>query len=388
MKKKSVLKNVWEPAKYIVIPMTMLAVLGAIYYIVDQIADGGILEAIDQKFTYYNSYRVSSGNIITDTSVDWTGLKNYAIYIIVATIFVVSVIILAIFDLKKKRIERDVARRAAGYIERFVISEEPFPADIPDAYGEFFAKLSEIKNKEQVREQTLLTETSRKDDLVTYLAHDLKTPLTSVIGYLTLLSDEPEMSKKMRERYTNVAVSKAKRLEELVNELFEITRYNIHQIELEKGNVNLSIMLEQIIYEFNPLLKDKKLSFVTDISENINAYVDVDKTERIIDNLIRNAIFYSYPDTEIKITLGMDASDEEGAGRIKMVFENKGRTISKDKLDRIFDQFFRVDSSRNTSTGGSGLGLAIVKQLVNAHEGTITAESENEIIRFTVILPG
>lgn len=389
MKKKSILKTVWAPAKYLIIPMIVLAIFGAVFYIVDHASDGGILEALDKKFTYYNSYKISSGNIITDRAVDWTGLKNFIMNITIAGVFIITVCVLLIEDIRRKRTERAAAKRSASYIDRFILREEPLPADIPEVYGEVFTKISEIKNKEQVREQNLLAETARKDDLVTYLAHDLKTPLTSVIGYLTLLKDEPEMSEKMRERYTDVAASKARRLEELVNELFEITRYNIHKIELDKGNVNLSVMLEQILFEFNPLLNEKKLSFATDIDADINAYVDVDKTERIIDNLIRNAIFYSYPETEIKISLGTEEADsDEGDKMIKLVVENRGKTIAKDKLERIFDQFFRVDSSRGTQTGGSGLGLAIVKQLVTAHDGSIIAESENETIRFTVLLPG
>ena len=390
MEKKSVLKTVWTPAKYLVVPIIVLGIFGILFYIVDHASHGGILEALDGRFTYYNSYKISGGNLVTDRAVDWTGLKHFIVNITIAFVFVITVIVLVIGDINRRRTERASARRAAGYIDRFVLREEPLPADIPQAYGEVFTKISEIKNKEQSREQELLTETARRDDLITYLAHDLKTPLTSVIGYLTLLKDEPQMSEEMRARYTDVAVSKARRLEALVNELFEITRYNVHQIELDKGNVNLSVMLEQIIFEFNPLLKEKKLTFATDIDEDINAYVDVDKTERIIDNLIRNAIFYSYPETEIKISLSQEEADDDNSetgGNIKLVVENHGKTIAKDKLDRIFDQFFRVDSSRSTATGGSGLGLAIVKQLVNAHDGTITAESENETIRFTVTLP-
>ena len=390
MEKKSVLKTVWTPAKYLVVPIIVLGIFGILFYIVDHASHGGILEALDGRFTYYNSYKISGGNLVTDRAVDWTGLKHFIVNITIAFVFVITVIVLVIGDINRRRTERASARRAAGYIDRFVLREEPLPADIPQAYGEVFTKISEIKNKEQSREQELLTETARRDDLITYLAHDLKTPLTSVIGYLTLLKDEPQMSEEMRMRYTDVAVSKARRLEALVNELFEITRYNVHQIELDKGNVNLSVMLEQIIFEFNPLLKEKKLTFATDIDEDINAYVDVDKTERIIDNLIRNAIFYSYPETEIKISLSQEEADDDNSetgGNIKLVVENHGKTIAKDKLDRIFDQFFRVDSSRSTATGGSGLGLAIVKQLVNAHDGTITAESENETIRFTVTLP-
>ena len=286
-----------------------------------------------------------------------------------------------IIDLKKRKTRREDAYKISGYIDRFVINDEPLPADIPAEYGEVFTKLSEIRYKEQKREQELLNETARKDDLVTYLAHDLKTPLTSVIGYLTLLKDEPGLSEELRARYTDIAVSKSERLEELISELFEITRYNIHQVELTKGNVNLSVMLEQILFEFTPLLSEKHLHFVKDIDPDIEAYVDVDKMERVIDNLIRNAVHYSYPDTDIKVELSVEGKN------ITLVVENRGKTIPEEKLERIFEQFYRVDSSRSSTTGGSGLGLAIAKQLVEAHGGCISAESENEEIRFTAKVP-
>ena len=387
MEKKKIWKTIWQTAKYLVVPMLVLAIFAVIFLIIDKASHGGILEELDRRFTYYNSYRISSGNIITDRAVNWTGLKHLVMNVTIVIVFVVTIIVLLVSDIKKRKAIKESAKCSAGYIDRFVLREEPLPADIPEAYGEVFTKISEIRNMEQTKEQDLLVETARKDDLVTYLAHDLKTPLTSVIGYLTLLKDEPNMSEEMRERYTDVAVSKSKRLEELVNELFEITRYNIRKVELDKGNVNLSVMLEQIAFEFNPLLAEKGLSFEQEIEQGVNAYVDTDKIERVIDNLIRNAIFYSYPATSIKIALTKEKPSDEEEGYIKLVVENKGKTIPKEKLERIFDQFYRLDSSRSTATGGSGLGLAIAKQLVVAHDGTIIAESENETITFTIKLP-
>ncbi len=238
-----------------------------------------------------------------------------------------------------------------------------------------------------VREQALRSAMAakeaeqRKNDLVVYLAHDLKTPLTSVIGYLTLLRDEPQISQELRAKYTGIALDKAERLETLINEFFDITRFNLTQLTLEPESVNLTRMLEQITFEFNPVLTEKSLSWNLNLTPDIRIICDPDKLERVFDNLIRNAMNYSYPDTAILVT--MEQSDSHVTVRIA----NHGKTIPPEKLDRIFEQFFRLDTSRSSSTGGTGLGLAIAKEIVELHGGTITAESANEHITFTVELP-
>lgn len=222
----------------------------------------------------------------------------------------------------------------------------------------------------------------RKNDLVVYLAHDLKTPLTSVIGYLTLLRDEPQISQELRAKYTGIALDKAERLETLINEFFDITRFNLTHLTLEPESVNFTRMLEQITFEFNPVLAEKNLRWNVHLAPNIRIICDPDKLERVFDNLLRNAINYSYPETEIFV-----AMEPSGGDHVKLRVENHGKTISPEKLDRIFEQFFRLDTSRSSSTGGAGLGLAIAKELVELHGGTITAASANEQITFIAMLP-
>lgn len=221
----------------------------------------------------------------------------------------------------------------------------------------------------------------RKNDLVVYLAHDLKTPLTSVIGYLTLLRDEPQLSPELRARYTNIALSKAERLEYLVNEFFEITRFNLTNLTLAPERVNLSRMLEQVTYEFNPLLNEKDLSWNLHLEPDVELLCDADKLERVFDNLIRNAVNYSYAGTEILVSL------ETLENEVQVRVQNRGKTIPPEKLERIFDQFFRLDSSRGSSNGGVGLGLAIAREIVELHGGTISAESAGESIVFLVRFP-
>lgn len=221
----------------------------------------------------------------------------------------------------------------------------------------------------------------RKNDLIVYLAHDLKTPLTSVIGYLTLLQEAPELPADLRARYTGIALDKAQRLEELINEFFDITRFNFTSLVLETEHVSLSRMLEQITWEFRPILAEKQLEWQLDLEPGVEMVCDPGKLERVFDNLIRNAVNYSYPGTAI--CLEMHSRGEMA----EIQLTNRGRTIPPEKLEHIFEQFYRVDSSRGSRTGGAGLGLAIAREIVERHGGTISAASQEETIRFAVQLP-
>ena len=252
---------------------------------------------------------------------------------------------------------------------------------LPDILKDVQDDMNTIREQNNRNIQFAKEAEQRKNDLIVYLAHDLKTPLTSVIGYLNLLEEEEDLSDKLREKYTGIALSKAERLEELINEFFDITRFNLTTMALDKERIHLSRMLEQIASEFLPIMDEKNLTWDMHIDKDIYFVGDADKLERVVDNLIRNAMNYSYPGTPIYLALSH--SEKE----IILVVSNKGKTIAKEKLEHIFEQFFRLDSSRGTKTGGAGLGLAIAKEIVELHQGCITAKSENESITFQINLP-
>lgn len=267
----------------------------------------------------------------------------------------------------------DAAKRLASP------SEEEIKLD--RALYEMQYELNTVREK-ALRSAELAREAEkRKNDLIVYLAHDLKTPLTSVIGYLTLLNDEPEISPETRARYTGIALEKAERLEQLINEFFDITRFSLTTLTLEPERINFSLMLEQTVSEFYPVFAEKNLTCKAEIQPDTELLCDPDKLERVFDNLFRNAVNYSYPNSEIKLSMTADN------GEVTVVVSNRGKTVPKEKLDRIFEQFFRLDSSRSSGTGGAGLGLAISKEIVDLHGGKIFAKSENESIIFTVVLP-
>lgn len=278
-------------------------------------------------------------------------------------------------------------RKTLGYVDTIVEASNVLvePGDnlihLPDELKQVEDQMNQIK-QEAIRNARIAKESEqRKNDLIVYLAHDLKTPLTSVIGYLTLLRDELQISEELREKYLSISLDKAERLEDLINEFFEITRFNLSNLTLELSRTNLSRMLEQIVFEFKPILDTKNLDCKLEIAPNMEIKCDINKMERVFDNLIRNAINYSFENSTIEITVSKEQD------HIAMSFLNHGNTISKEKLSRIFEQFYRLDTSRATKTGGAGLGLAIAKEIIELHHGTITASSENEQIEFVVRLP-
>ena len=277
--------------------------------------------------------------------------------------------------------------RPVGYLDALAQAAEALahptedPIVLPAALGQMEAQLN-LSRERALRDALAAKEAEqRKNDLIVYLAHDLKTPLTSVIGYLTLLRDEPDLSPQFRARYTGVALDKAERLEELINEFFDITRFNLTHLELEKRPVDLSRMLQQVAAEFGPQFTEQGLTCTLSLPPAMEYDCDPDKLARVFDNLLRNACHYSTPGTTVHIAAVV------GENSIILTFTNTGITIPAEKLERIFEQFFRLDSSRASRTGGAGLGLAIAKEIISLHGGTISARSADGVTTFTVALP-
>lgn len=253
--------------------------------------------------------------------------------------------------------------------------------NLPPEMVEVEKKLNHFKTEAIKNERLARENEQKKDELIVYLAHDIKTPLTSMIGYLSLLSEIKDMPQEQRNRYIDIALDKSYRLEDLINELFDVARFNLEKIVLEKEEINLNLMLEQIANDFYPTLKEmnKKINFTSD--EKTILYADPDKLSRVFNNLIKNAVNYSKENTDIDISI----INKEN--QVTVNITNKGKQIPKEKLDKIFEKFYRLDSSRTSKTGGSGLGLAIAKEIVEFHGGKIYAESDMKETTFSVILP-
>lgn len=242
-------------------------------------------------------------------------------------------------------------------------------------------KLNSVKQALEQRTAEAGQAEQRKNDLVMYLAHDIRTPLTSVIGYLNLIEEAPDMPAEQKAKYVHITLDKAYRLEKMVNEFFEITRYNLQQITLSKENIDLYYMLVQLTDELSPVLAENGNTVLLKADENLTVCADPDKLARVFHNVLKNAAAYSFPDTEIVITA------EDKGGFIVITFRNKGNPIPEEKLSTIFERFYRLDEARISNTGGAGLGLAIAKEIVSLHGGTITAKSEEFMVSFIIALP-
>ena len=301
-------------------------------------------------------------------------LINSNRYVIIALIYVLGLIFISICYVFRLGHLLNVASRA-------IAEEEPFKKSCPAELTEFSQKLNEFKYELKVNEQARQSAEQQKNDLVVYLAHDLKTPLTSVIGYLTLLEEAPELPIEQRVKYTGIVLNKAYRLEQLINELFDITRMNVQDISAQKSHVNVTIMLVQIISEFFPAMEEKGITVNQEIESELVICADADKLARMFENLFRNAINYSHMDTEIVCVA------KKCENYVQIMIKNRGNHIPPEKMQHLFEKFYRVDSARQSSTGGAGLGLAIVKQIVELHDGTIKATCNDGEMEFRIGLP-
>lgn len=252
---------------------------------------------------------------------------------------------------------------------------------LPPEFSDLQNWLNLLKAQNQAQTHLKEIEIQKKSDSLTYLAHDIRTPLASVVGYLSLLCDAPDMHCEQRSKYTKIAFEKALQFEKLIDDFFDITRYNLSETALNKKEVDLCLMLEQLSDEFYPILCKKELQLNLSIPDTLTIFVDGEKIARVFNNVIKNAVTYSYPQTAIELSL------EVLHDTIIATVKNHGKTIPTDKLISIFDKFYRADETYQINTNGTGLGLAIAKEIMRMHNGTITAESYDEITTFTINLP-
>lgn len=231
-----------------------------------------------------------------------------------------------------------------------------------------------LMDKERESERT-------KNELITNVAHDLRTPLTSIIGYLELLSGQVVLPPEMQKKYIDIAYSKAKRLEKLIEDLFGFTKMNYGKLAMHVSKVDIVKLLGQLLEESYPNFSSKGLSY--ELQSNVPVKIitaDGNLLARLFDNLIGNAIKYGAEGKRILVKVMADADE------VQVSVTNYGYVIPAEELPLIFDKFYRVEQSRSTHTGGTGLGLAIVKNIVDMHGGTITVKSDLNGTVFTVTL--
>ncbi|MFE6134500.1 ATP-binding protein [Bacillus sp. NPDC057893] len=222
---------------------------------------------------------------------------------------------------------------------------------------------------------------SSKDQLIVNLAHDLRTPLTSVLGYLDLILKDENLTKEQIKHFSTIAFTKSERLESLIDELFEITRMNYGMLQLEKRPIDISELLIQLEEELYPSLEKKDLEARLNIAPHLHINGDGKLLARVFENLLTNAIRYGYDGNFVDMNGYIDHEE------VVVQIINYGDSIPEEDLPYLFDMFYTGDKARSEQQGSTGLGLFIAKNIVEQHNGTISAESNVIRTIFEVRLP-
>lgn len=280
------------------------------------------------------------------------------------TIQYIKEIIIGIERMKNGDMETGI--RVAGEDELAVIA---------NSINEIRMQIASENETKRLAEQT-------KDELITNVAHDLRTPLTSIIGYLDLVKRDDFLTPAQQKKYIGIVYDKAKSLETLIKDLFDYTRYDKDKMKIHRDYLNLNQFMEQLVDEFYPSFTEKDLVCKKEISkEELCILGDGELLARAIGNLISNAIKYGADGKMVEIY-----TKKEGTKAVVSIV-NYGRIIPNEDIDKIFDKFYRVESSRSLKTGGTGLGLAIAKNIIGLHHGTIHAKSSTDGTVFQIVLP-
>ena len=368
--------------KWLAVLTVALLLCCGVYYLVDTVWNGAFVRWFTKHYMVDWGGLDDGGNFHYTYEPNWPAVKQLLLTVLLLSVSIWLLVVFAVSRWQSEKAVREAVSDISVMIWRYMSYDDMDVAEVfPKAYAEISSQMAELKANARRHEQILKEEASRKNDLIAYLAHDLKTPLTSVIGYLSLLDEVPDMPAAQKAKYVHISLDKAQRLEKLINEFFEITRYNLQQMVLETETIDLYYMLVQMSDEFYPVLQAHGNHIALHCEESVTIYGDAMKLARVFNNILKNAIAYSYANTEIVI----DVEQTEEAVRI--AFRNKGKTIPQQKLDVIFDKFFRLDDARTTNNGGAGLGLAIAREIITLHGGTITAVSAEEVTSFLVTLP-
>ncbi|WP_042196053.1 sensor histidine kinase [Paenibacillus camerounensis] len=223
-----------------------------------------------------------------------------------------------------------------------------------------------------------------KMELITGISHDLRTPLTSIIGYIELLRSNSFQDQEEYDRFVQNTYSKATHLKKLLDDLFEYTRLSSIDTHLETHRIDLCQLLNQLLFEFEPIAYDNELHIIKEIgSLPVYSAVDSDKIARAIDNLLMNALKYSFRPGAIRINMLTDHK------QVTIGVENRGKPLTREQQDKLFERFYKVDHSRSSEgiQTGAGLGLSIARNIAELHGGSLTLHHVNDLFTFQLRLP-
>lgn len=320
---------------------------------------------------------MSTGRLVRHLSRDT--LVSFMLVTVIATIcFFIIYFLLFI-----KRIVKDMT-----YISDRIIdiadgkSDEKIIIERQDEIGEIAGRINEMT--EQINQLI----TSERDalqsnkDLIACVAHDLRTPITSVKGYLDLALDTKHYDLEQRQKYVRIAQTKANRLEYLIHDLFNYTKLTSGEITLHRSKIDLVQLVEQMVEEFYPLFQEEELECTTKYNISyLEMNMDGELTARAVQNLLSNAIKYGKDGKHVYVEL--ECLEQE----VQIRVTNYGLVIPEESIKHLFDKFYRVERSRNVKTGGTGLGLNIAQEIVHLHGGRIQVTSGASGTCFTIALP-
>ncbi|MCR0567620.1 HAMP domain-containing histidine kinase [[Clostridium] innocuum] len=355
-----------------------IAAVGIVYLAADMFGNGMLRDFLSEQFFYMDEYTDTTGILHQYLSPNWYRIKQLLFLLTALTAVICIVCVRTQSNRIAMRYKAELEKAMETALHQFLEDRDFY---LPEGFGNIEALLLQIRAKEQKQLALLEKQTRQKHDLISYLAHDMKTPLASVIGYLNLLNDVKDIPAAQRDAYIRITLDKADRLEQLIDEFFDITRFNLHDIVISRGKIALDFLLEQLKEQFYPTLLAQHKELQLEIAEGSICYGDADKLARAFNNVLKNAISYSYPDTVIRVAVKQEEQ------HILLEFHNQGDEIPAQKLEMIFEKFFRLDQARSTASGGAGLGLAIAKEIIEAHGGSIYADSNVQETVFYIKLP-
>lgn len=346
----------------------------------------GFSISIQNEYIYISWYNSNIPGVISIAKDPYIQeqalLREFNFYSLLMVLFPVIIFFMIFLTVINKRIKyleyitRSLSEiKNEKYLKKLDVIGKDEISELAKGINIMSERLKENYEKEKKNEEA-------KNELIVAVSHDLKTPLTSIIGYLDLLNDNKYDYSEEQKAYLDIAYKKSLDLKKLTEELFEYTKLANDYIELEKIKFNISILLNQLIGEYTQFFNEKGIEVkIENPFSEINCEIDIQKIIRVFENLIKNAEKYSYPGSEFKITV------ERESNIVKFIFENEGDKIEKEDLEKIFEKMYRLDKARNSENEGSGLGLAISRKIVELHGGKLWAECNENKISFNMTLP-
>lgn len=365
MKNKRLYKYLLEPVFDMAISVILALVsIGLLKLIVEYLYKYTTLEIINQIYRFWNVL----------TYIQYKELVQFGIIVVVIIAFYVLITYRKTKSLVAILNETEIM--ANGDLDRII--EVTSKGDI----GKLASNINNISK--QLKDITVDERNAQKTktDLITNVSHDLRTPLTSIIGYLELIENDKYKDEVELRYYTSIAYEKSKGLNILINDLFELTKMQNNTINIQKVELNLVELLGQVVAYFEYQFKNANMKSRVNFSDDkLIVVADAGKLVRAIENLLSNAIKYGQNGYYVDVVTKL----EDNNAIIQVI--NYGETIPAIDLPHIFDRFYRVEKSRNRDVAGSGLGLAITKNIIELHNGTIDVYSSNERTIFEVRLP-